>query len=150
MSTQHSSISADLSPQGLALYQRMMEDATFIKRQQWATTNYAALIYGAIIWVTHNTSIAESIGGLLIALSVITATVATGLLIRFQYELYKLRKRIAGANSYLFGTKEKAGLEIEETDPHPFRRGAHILAILIMVCIAGAALASIIAYPRLG
>jgi hypothetical protein len=36
--------STKLSPQALALYQRMLEDATLIKRQQWSLTNYVALI----------------------------------------------------------------------------------------------------------
>ncbi len=34
--------SPQLSQQGLILYARILEDATFIKRQQWAVTNYAA------------------------------------------------------------------------------------------------------------
>ena len=100
--------SKQLSPQALALYQRMLEDATFIKRQQWATTNYAALIYAAIIWFAHNTTIADGIGSLLFALSAITAVVGTGLLIWFQYDLYKLRKRIAAANNYSFGTSSQS------------------------------------------
>jgi hypothetical protein len=53
--------SRQLSAQALALYQRMLEDATFIKRQQWATTNYAALIYAAIIWLARNWPIPSGI-----------------------------------------------------------------------------------------
>jgi hypothetical protein len=81
-------------------------------RQQWATTNYAALIYAAIIWFAHNMTIADGIGYLLFALSILTALIGIGLLVRFQIDLYKLRKRIATANNYSFGTNEKAGLEI--------------------------------------
>ncbi|MFY9772858.1 MAG: hypothetical protein WBG18_05810 [Xanthobacteraceae bacterium] len=141
--------STQLSPQALALYQRMLEDTSFIKRQQWATTNYAALIYAAIIWFAHNTMIGNDIGCLLFVLSAVTAVIGIVLLVWFQIDLCKLRKRIAGANNYSFGRNEKAGFEIKEADPHPFVRGGHILAILIIVCVAGAVLASITVYPSL-
>ncbi len=133
--------SAQLSPQALALYKRMLEDTVFIKRQQWATTNYAALIYAAIIWLAHNWSIPAGIACVLIVFSAVTAAIGVGLLIWFQVDLGVLRKRIATASNYSFGTNEKAGFQIKNTDEHPFARGSHILASLITVCIAGAVLA---------
>jgi hypothetical protein len=119
----------------------MLEDTVFIKRQQWATTNYAALIYAAIIWLAHNWSIPPGIACVLIVFSGVTAAIGVGLLIWFQVDLCRLRKRIADANNYAFGASEKAGLGIKDADAHPFARGSHILASLITVCIAGAALA---------
>jgi hypothetical protein len=44
--------STQLSQQGIELYKRMLEDTVFIKRQQWATTNYAALIPNATLSTT--------------------------------------------------------------------------------------------------
>lgn len=133
--------SRQLSPQALALYQRMLEDATFIKRQQWATTNYAALIYAAIVWLARNWPVPSAAARVLIIFSIATAAIGSCLLIWFQKELYELRKRIAAASNYAFGLNEKTGLEIRTPDPDPFWRGWPILGSLIIVCIAGMLLA---------
>jgi hypothetical protein len=85
--------STQLSPQALTLYKRMLEDTVFIKRQQWATTNYAALIYAAIIWLAHNWAIPGGIACVLIGFSGVTAAIGIGLLMRFQFDLCELRKR---------------------------------------------------------
>jgi hypothetical protein len=129
-----------LSPQGLALYKQMLDDIIFIKRQQWATTNYAALLYAAMIWFKHNIAIAPRAVCALSAFAVVTALVAIALLIRFQYDLGKLRERVATANNYWFVGKEKRSFDIKDKDEDPFVRGWHILIPLILVCIGGAAL----------
>jgi hypothetical protein len=105
--------SAELSPQALALYSRMLEDATFIKRQQWATTNYAVLIYAAIIWLTKNITLTEWTRWLLTAFRAGGAIAVVGLLTRFQIDLWKLRERIADANNYSFGAAEKSAFGIK-------------------------------------
>ena len=131
---------SQLSPQGLILYKQMLDDTAFIKRQQWATTNYAALLYAAMIWFKHNIDIGSSAVFTLSAAAIVTALVAIGLLIWFQYDLGKLRQRIATANNYCFVGNEKEKLGVKETDEHPFTRGWHILLALILVCAGGAAL----------
>ena len=118
----------------------MLDDTAFIKRQQWATTNYAALLYAAMIWLKHNIDIGSCAVFTLSAAAILTALVAFYLLIRFQYDLSKLRKRIATANNYCFVGNEKKELGVEETDKDPFARGWHILLALILVCVGGAAL----------
>jgi hypothetical protein len=40
--------SPKLSDQGLVIYKALVDQITFIKKQQWTITNYAALLYGAI------------------------------------------------------------------------------------------------------
>jgi len=134
-------LSTQLSPQALALYERMLEDATFIKRQQWATTVYTALIYAAIIWLARNWAIPSGVAYVLIVFSIATAAIGSYLLIWFQNELCELRKRIAAASDYAFGPNEKTRLEIRTPDPDPFWRGWQILASLISICIAGMVLA---------
>jgi len=66
--------------------------------------------------------------------------VQIALLIWFQRDLCNLRKRIATTNNYCFVGKEKTGFGIVERDEHPFWRGAHILAVLALVCVGGALL----------
>jgi hypothetical protein len=113
-----------------------LDDVNFIKRQQWATTNYAALLYAAIVWFgQHSGSVCA-----LSTLAIITALFAVGLLIRFQYDLGKLRGRIATANDYCFAGKEKDSLGIEARDKDPFARGWEVLLALILVCAGGAML----------
>jgi hypothetical protein len=135
-----------LSPQALAYYKRMLEDTVFIKRQQWAVTNYAALIYAAIIWFAHNWSFTPTIAWVLYGFSIATAVIGTVLLIWFQVDLCDLRKRLASASSYSFRGAEKTAFNIKDKDDHPFGRGWHILTSLIIVCIAGAILAVFAVY----
>lgn len=133
--------SVELSPQALAYFNRMLDDTVFIKRQQWAVTNYTALIYAAIIWLALNIKIeAAAVSCVLITFSIIAGLVGIYLLIRFQIDLFNLRQQIEKANNYSFGSKEKAGFTIRDRDPDPLTRGGHILAALILVCIAGAVL----------
>ena len=100
--------SRELSPQGLAMYELMLKDTAFIKRQQWATTNYTALIYAAIIWVVHNLSVSEKQNCVLMLLVIATGSISIGILIKFQCELGKLRKRIAHANNTFLGSRTKS------------------------------------------
>lgn len=133
--------SAELSPQGQTMYELMLKDTTFIKRQQWAVTNYAALIYAATIWIAHNLRhTSQTLSCVLTVFAIITAVVSIGILIWFQSDLSRLRIGIAHANASLFSDDEKAALSLRHRDPDPFTRGWHILAALILVCVAGAVL----------
>lgn len=135
-------VSPQLSEQGIELYKRMMEDATFIKRQQWATTNYAVLIYAAIVWLRQHLSEFPLLKCGLLACAVLTGAVATAILIKFQCELRKLRLRIQGANDYAFKGQERKAFDLRCKEA-PFTRGSHILAALIAVAVIGAILTSV-------
>jgi hypothetical protein len=115
-----------LSPQGLILFQRMMEDTVFVKRQQWATTNYSALIYAAIVFLNEKVSRTPTLTCILSTTAILTAFIATVLLIWFQYDLYMIRKRLEKVTNYSFVGAEKENFEIRP-DKHPFVRGLHIL-----------------------
>jgi hypothetical protein len=131
-----------LSPQGLILFKQMLDDVNFIKRQQWATTNYAALLYAAIVWFGQHTT-PRAIWALS-TLAIVEAIIAILLLFKFQYDLGKLRKRIATVTNDCFIGKEKASFEIKPQDKDRFTRGGLILAALILVCVFGAVLVLIV------
>jgi|SRR5579862_2298047 len=132
--------SPHVSPQGLILYKQMLDDTAFIKRQQWATTNYAALIYGAIIWLKDHIASDAMLLCIFSDVIVIVGIISIGLLFWFQWDLGLLRKRIESANNYCFDSTERAAFVISEKDQHPFGRGWHILVSLIAVCFVGACL----------
>jgi hypothetical protein len=127
-----------LTPHALALYNQMLDDLNFIKRQQWATTNYAALLYAAMVWFGQHSGPGAICP--LSTLAIITALVAIGLLFKFQHDLGKLRERIAKVNKYCFAGKEKEVFDIKDRDEDRFTRGGPILGALILVCAIGAAL----------
>jgi hypothetical protein len=133
-----------ISPQGLILYQQLLSGIAFMKRQQWATTNYAALIYAGIVFLNEKFPVKFS--WVLPTTAVVTGLVATGLLLKFQYDLYKLRKRIATANNYIYIGHERFALGIEDKDKNPFRRGGLILLALIAVCVGGAILVALLTW----
>jgi hypothetical protein len=127
-----------LSQNALTLYKQMLDGLNFIKRQQWATTNYAALLYAAMVWFGQHSG-PKAICPLSM-LAIITALVAIGLLVKFQLDLGKLRERIAKVNKYCFAGKEKEVFDVRDQDEDPYTRGGWILAALILVCTVGAAL----------
>jgi hypothetical protein len=43
--------SPKVSEQALLVYKSIIDQFDIIKKQQWATTNYAVLIYAAIVWI---------------------------------------------------------------------------------------------------
>jgi hypothetical protein len=127
-----------LTPHALTLYKQMLGDLNFIKRQQWATTNYAALLYVAMVWFGQRSGPIAICP--LSTLAILTALVAIGLLFKFQHDLGKLRERIATVSKYCFAGKEKEIFDIKDQDEDRFTRGGLILAALISVCVVGAVL----------
>jgi len=43
-----------VTPQALEVYKARLAQIDFIKKQQWVVTNYATLIYAAIVWIGLN------------------------------------------------------------------------------------------------
>jgi hypothetical protein len=122
----------------------MLDGITFLKRQQWAVTNYLALIYAALIWYGRN--LRDSTGSisprLFFALSItaiVAAIVAIGLLIWFQHDTGELRKRITRIHMSCFNENEQDVFGLQPY-AHPYGRGWHVLVALIMVCAFGAIL----------
>jgi hypothetical protein len=90
-----------MSPQGLITYKAISDQFDFIKKQQWATTNYVVLIYAAIVWIGQHVEMSR---WLLSAATTGTGAAGIGLLVWFQYDLGELRKRAETANAAFFLT----------------------------------------------
>jgi hypothetical protein len=129
--------SPKMSEQALITYKAISDQFDFLKKQQWATTNYLVLVYAAIAWFGHNVMLPSWLICALSALTVIAGIVGAGLLVWFQYDLGQLRKRAEAANNALFSTHERQVLSLHPY-PHPYGRGWHVLAALILVCLVGA------------
>jgi hypothetical protein len=130
--------SPQISEQALVVYKAISDQFDFLKKQQWATTNYLVLIYAAIAWFGRNGALSSSwVLCTLSAITVAAGLVAIGLLVWFQYDLGQLRQRADAANKALFSSHERRALDLQPYK-HPYGRGWHVLAALILVCVAGA------------
>lgn len=128
-----------MSEPALLVYKSILDHFEVIKKQQWTTTNYAALIYAAIVWVGHNVQRGPLLSCALGALGIGVGVIAIGLLISFQYDLGELRKRATAAEDKVLSNEERQTLGLEPYE-HPYLRGWNVLAALIMVCLFGAGL----------
>jgi hypothetical protein len=129
--------SPQMSQQALITYKAISDQFDFLKKQQWATTNYLVLIYVAIAWFGHNVTLPSWLLCTLSAITVFAGIVGAGIIAWFQYDLGQLRKRAEAANDAFFSTHERQALGLHRY-PHPYGRGWHILAALILVCVVGA------------
>jgi hypothetical protein len=128
-----------MSEQALLVYKSIIDQFDIIKKQHWATTNYAVLMYAAIIWVDQHVHRSQVFFWALLAVAIAVGAVATALLIWFQVDLGKLRKRAQKANTIIFSKEEREALGLEPYK-HPYGRGWHVLLALIAVCLFGAGL----------
>jgi uncharacterized sodium:solute symporter family permease YidK len=131
--------SPKVSEQALLVYKSIIDQFDIIKKQQWATTNYAVLIYAAIVWIDQHVEPSPTFSWVLEAMTIFVGVIAIGLLIWFQIDLGKLRKRAERANSKLFSEEERNALDLKPWR-HPFWRGWNVLVALIAVCLFGAVL----------
>jgi hypothetical protein len=135
-----------VTPQALEVYRTRLTQVDFAKKQQWVVTNYAVLIYAAIVWVGKN---AEPISTLLRCflsfVIFVTGICAIGLIIRFQFVLRDARLRLDEANAYCFTDKQRDVLKLREFGVEhfegPFWRGWEVLLALVLVCFVGATVA---------
>jgi hypothetical protein len=127
--------SPKVSEQALLVYKSIIDQFEIIKKQQWATTNYAVLIYAAIGWIDQHVEASPTFSWVLALVGVISI----GLLISFQIDLGGLRKQAGHANSRLFSEEERNALCLEAYRS-PYWRGWHVLIVLIAVCLFGAVL----------
>jgi len=131
--------SPKVSEQALLVYKSIIDQFEVIKKQQWATTNYAVLIYAAIVWIDQRVEASPTFSWVLEAMTIFVGVISIGLLIWFQIDLGKLRKRAEHANSKLFSEEERNALDLKPWR-HPFWRGWNVLVALIAVCLFGAVL----------
>ena len=135
---------SQMSPQALIVYKSISDQFDFLNKQQWVTTNYVVLIYAAIAWCGQHIDQSSSLLWVLMMVAIGAGGIGICLLIRFQYDLAKLRKRSDRANEEYFSAHERQALGLEKPYRHPFWRGWEVLTALILVCVAGAILVFIV------
>ena len=131
--------SPKVSEQALLVYKSIIDHFEIIKKQQWATTNYAVLIYAAIVWIDQHLEASPTFSWVLVAMTILVGVISIGLLFSFQIDLGGLRKQAEHANSRLFSEEERNALCLEAYRS-PYWRGWHVLIVLIAVCLFGAVL----------
>jgi hypothetical protein len=131
--------SPKVSAQALLVYKSISDQFDIIKKQHWATTNYAVLIYAAIVWIDQHVEASLVFSWVLVAVTIAVGVISVTLLIWFQIDLGKLRKRAEHANKQLFSEEERDALGLGSWR-HPYLRGWHVSLALILVCLVGAIL----------
>jgi hypothetical protein len=86
-SMSESTDSPQMSQQALITYKAISDQFDFLKKQQWATTNYLVLIYAAIAWFGHNVTLPTWLLCTLSGITVFAGIVGAGILVWFQYDL---------------------------------------------------------------
>jgi hypothetical protein len=143
--------SPKVSAQALVVYKSIIDQFDIIKKQMWATTNYAVLIYAAIFWIDERVKASLIFSWVLVGVTIGVGLMATILLILFQIDLGKLRNRAEHANNELFSKEERDALELEARreskwiliflfPANPYLRGWNVLLALSLVCLVGAVL----------
>jgi hypothetical protein len=128
-----------MSPQALIVYKWMADEFVFLKKSQWAATNYLVLIYAAIIWYGQHVKVSSSLSIVLSAVTIAAGLITIWLLIRFQCDLAKLRKRTKAAEAVYFSEDERQALTLIPAK-NPYLPGWQVLAALSLVCAFGAIL----------
>ena len=132
-------VAPQMSPQALIVYKWMADEFVFLKKSQWATTNYLVLIYAAIIWYGQHVKVSSSLSIFLSAAAIAAGLITIALLIRFQCDLAKLRKRTKAAEAVYFSENERQALTLIPYK-NPYLPGWQVLTALILVCVFGAML----------
>jgi hypothetical protein len=132
-----------MSPQALIVYKAISDQFDFLKKQQWATTNYVVLIYAAIAWCGQHIEQSPVLLCVLMIVAISAGGVAIWLLIQFQRDLAEVRERSDRANDAYFSAQERQALGLKPY-LHPFWRGWQVLTALILVCVVGAILVFIV------
>jgi hypothetical protein len=135
-----------VTPQALEVYKARLAQVDFIKKQQWVVTNYAVLIYAAIVWVGKNAEPISTILRCFLSFVIfVTGAYSIWLLVRFQFDLRDARLRLDEANAPCFSDEQRDALKLREFGVEhlegPFWRGWEVLLALILVCFLGAVVA---------
>ena len=129
-------------PQLTTLRQELTENLRFMKRQQWAITNYLILLFGAV-YVFHNDLIAPTLCEKTILTAVSGVAVVIGLLLlgAVQCDTERYRTDLSYIDKRLF-TKEQGGALNTIRDSGQARPNFPFLflAALFAVAVAGSIL----------
>jgi|SRR6516164_6720462 hypothetical protein len=92
-----------VSPAGLVVFTKRIEQIDFLKKQEWTLTNYVAVIYGAIFGVSRFSPADTTWLQALIGLAGIYGFI--GLLV-IQYDLHDARNELDKTIDWIFGKYE--------------------------------------------
>ena len=137
----------DMSPHASAVFKELFDEIKSAKQQQWTITNYGVLILAAIYWVKlpevpHSQSKLKF-------LTIMTAVVGSGLLLRIQCNMGRSRRRSDKLQRTYFTQAELEGIGLtvskirnlgNETWWRYFPQGWEFLVALILVLVIGAIL----------
>lgn len=128
-----------LAPQ---MYKATTDNITFSKRQQWAITNYTALVYAGLVGLAKSFGdVSQCERTILTILAVFTCLGAWGLLGKIQYDMGQDRIRLDTIHKELLtGEDRRIILGSKGYPMRPWLRGIEFLAALIGVVGLGAAL----------
>ena len=139
-----------MPPHILAVFNQLFEELRLMKQQQWAITNYGALILAAI-YAVKLSGVPHSQTYLKISVG-LTAVVGSLLLLRIQSNMAGVRYRLDDMHNKFFISNELQDIgltdkERERLQYRPWRRklaywcgGLEFTVPLILVLIAGAVL----------
>ena len=139
-----------MPPHILAVFNQLFEELRLMKQQQWAITNYGALILAAI-YAVKLSGVPHSQTYLKISVG-LTAVVGSLLLLRIQSNMAGIRYRLDDMHNKFFISNELQDIgltdkERERLQYRPWRRklaywcgGLEFTVPLILVLIAGAVL----------
>ena len=132
------SSASEWPPHIVALYQGAAAHLRFMKRQQWAITNYLIAILAGIFAVSRaNGCIAMWEKGAAIIIIVGALAGALHLLITIQCHMTEPRVRSAKIHSLYLTCEQREELDLK-TKPTHWARDLPFLISLILVCIIGA------------
>ena len=126
-----------------AVYKDAVDNIIFLKRQQWAATNYALLVYAAIIVISaqyfSRTDFARNSLGIV---AIATFFIHCYMMFVFQRAIDKFRARLYWIYRTYFNGEEQAGLDLP-LGPQSSRTQLEVAVGLVLVSFVGVILTAI-------
>jgi hypothetical protein len=130
-----------MSPQAANIHKSLYDAINLSKKQQWTTTNYVVLVYGAIFGLSKFFSNPTTIEKHALSVIALAAWVyAVILLILIQRDLGTYRRQLNSIYKHCLDEEERKKLLLKEADPNPALRGVSFLVALIGVVTIGVGL----------
>jgi hypothetical protein len=108
----------EMSERVKTIFKQLFDEQASIKQQQWKITNYAVLLIAAAFTLKTHYKINPC---MVLAVVWITFILASGLLLRLQWDLGRYRKRIDGLHKAYFTEQELSDIGLSEAEKSPGR-----------------------------
>jgi hypothetical protein len=132
-----------MSPHIEAGYKEAVENIIFLKRQQWAATNYAVLVYAAIFVISgtyfSRTDFARNTLGVV---TLITFVIHWYMIYVFQRSIRRYMRRLDWVYQTYFSREERIGMDLP-LEPTSDREQWEVSTALLLVSLVGAVFTSI-------